>query len=465
MTLIFKKVSSAKIDRPSILYHQVTSTGMGAGGPRLCPPCGHIFPKIPVRFVMVSLILLATSIDYITRVNINIAIVTMVQSNSSHSSSQLSTCPITPESSTLVSAGDGQSSAIKVSHDVNYPGQQFDWSPTVQGIILGSFWYSYILMQIPSGRMAEEFGGKMIVAVSLIGSGVINLITPSVAPSVTMLVISRMALGFIQGGIFPSCYAMIGKWMPLRERSLGFAFMEIGATVGSVVATTSSGYLSEHGFAGGWPSVFYVSGTISILAFFLWSWYSQSDPTEYVGISESELKYIQANDLSNTTDDQNNTLYYNSGEHNLASTSTGAFTATPSSLFSSPSSPHPSNATASPSTSSSFSASVVPVDSSLHLTPRLDVKSVIINGTHGGSSNTCVSSYGIASNGSIRSTSGLSTKPSVPWRLIMTSPAVISILISKFSLGFSYSTLLSKLPSYLHDVLHIPPTQVPRKGF
>lgn len=199
MTLTLKK--EYKIDRPSIAYHQVATGKMG--GPRanaLCNVTGNICRNIPLRYLMVSLIILATAIDYITRVNINIAIVTMVSSNSSHSAIQRSTCPVKHvTSSSGVNSTDSESIDYS-QHEPKYPGQQFDWSPTVQGIILGSFWYSYILMQVPSGRMAEEFGGKTIVAISLIGSGVVNIITPLVAPSVTLLVLSRMALGFIQGG-------------------------------------------------------------------------------------------------------------------------------------------------------------------------------------------------------------------------------------------------------------------------
>ena len=203
MTLTLKK--QCKSDRPSIVYHQVTTTTTGKMGTNaLCDMCGKIYSNIPLRFTMVSLIILATSIDYITRVNINIAIVTMVSSNSSHSLVQRSTCPVRDDMSPLHSVNSVRSadSSPVYQRETRYPGQQFDWSPTVQGIILGSFWYSYILMQVPSGRMAEEFGGKSIVAISLIGSALINFITPLVAPSVTLLVMSRMALGFIQGGWF-----------------------------------------------------------------------------------------------------------------------------------------------------------------------------------------------------------------------------------------------------------------------
>lgn len=243
-------------------------------------------------------------------------------------------------------------------------------------------------MQVPSGRMAETFGGKAIVTFSLIGSGVINILTPLVASSTGLLVISRMVLGIIQGGIFPSCYAMIGKWFPLKERSLGFAFMEIGATIGSVLATTSAGYLSEHGFAGGWPSVFYVSGILSLASFFAWYWLTESTPGMYDGITSEELNYIQSG------------AEQTPGKHQSSDiTSTGA---------------QPSTSSLDESENKSAAASVSPAR--------------------------------------------------VPWVRIFTSAPVLAIITSKFCMGWCFFTLLTKLPAYLHDVLHVSPTQVSRNS-
>lgn len=82
--------------------------------------------------------------------------------------------------------------------------------------------------------------------------------------------------------------------MPQKERSLAFAFMDVGGTIGSIVAASMTGYLSEHGFAGGWPSSFYVSGIISLVTFFLWCLLTYSVPEEHPWISNDELAYIQS---------------------------------------------------------------------------------------------------------------------------------------------------------------------------
>lgn len=392
MNLFLKKLlKKTVIDRPTILYTKMTQTNITASsfssGMGFTMPSGSSKSKIPIRSIILSLIVMATAVDYITRVNINIAIVTMVKVNSSSSDVRGDVCPLSGYHAhrNLNSSSTSHSMA-----PANRDAERFDWSPTTQGVVLGSFWYTYMLMQVPSGRMAETFGGKAIVTFSLIGSGVINLVTPLVASSTGFLVMSRMILGIVQGGIFPSCYAMIGKWFPLKERSLGFAFMEIGATIGSVVATTSSGYLSEHGFAGGWPSVFYVSGLVSFAAFIAWYFLTESSPSKYQGITSEELNYIQSGEDQTECKD-------------LSSSRVSEV------------------ATVCTQPSASTSTSDQSIDRS---------QVALVNPAH------------------------------VPWVRILTSPPVLALITSKFCMGWCFFTLLTKLPAYLHDVLHVPPTQV-----
>lgn len=270
-----------------------------------------------------------------------------------------------PFEATIGNGGNSSSFTLIIhdeTHNVVNPNLTYDWSPRTQGIVLGSFWYSYMCMQVPSGRMAEEFGGKWIVAVSLIGSAVINFITPFVTGSMFVLLASRVVLGVLQGGIFPSCYALLYKWMPQRERSLALACMDVGATIGSIVAASLTGYLSEYGFAGGWPSSFYVSGLIAAVTFVIWLAYTQSVPEDHPSISNTELRHIQQ------------TRGTGKNLHGTISKKTQA--------------------------------------------------------------------------------------PPVPWRSILTSAPVLAVIASRFSLGWIFFTILSKLPAYLNDVLHVTPTEV-----
>lgn len=53
-----------------------------------------------------------------------------------------------------------------------------------------------------------------------------------------------------------------------------------------------SGVLSEYGFAGGWPSIFYVFGTVGTLWCIFFLMFVHEDPEKDPHIAEDEKKYI-----------------------------------------------------------------------------------------------------------------------------------------------------------------------------
>jgi hypothetical protein len=54
-----------------------------------------------------------------------------------------------------------------------------------------------------------------------------------------------------------------------------------------------SGYLIQGNVMGGWPSVFYIIGAVSIVWFVFWTVLVYDTPAEHPKISGSELYYIQ----------------------------------------------------------------------------------------------------------------------------------------------------------------------------
>ena len=67
----------------------------------------------------------------------------------------------------------------------------------------------------------------------------------------------------------------------------------IGCHIGSIISFTLSALLCRYGFDGGWPSVFYVFGTIGILWFFLWLFVGYSSPAFHPRISARERAHIE----------------------------------------------------------------------------------------------------------------------------------------------------------------------------
>ncbi|EDO46365.1 predicted protein [Nematostella vectensis] len=75
----------------------------------------------------------------------------------------------------------------------------FSWDQETRGIILGSFFYGYIVMLIPGGWLAERNGGKHFVGLGVLISSVLSLLTPLAARySYKMLIVLRILEGLAQ---------------------------------------------------------------------------------------------------------------------------------------------------------------------------------------------------------------------------------------------------------------------------
>ncbi len=57
----------------------------------------------------------------------------------------------------------------------------FDWDAQEQGIILGAFYYGFIVTPLPGGFLAERYGAKWVVFSSLLLASICSLLSPPAA--------------------------------------------------------------------------------------------------------------------------------------------------------------------------------------------------------------------------------------------------------------------------------------------
>lgn len=136
------------------------------------------------RHVQVVLIFLCLTITYAERVNMSVAIVAMTDKN---------TNPDFPE---------------------------YSWGEREKSLVLSSFFWGYVVTQIPGGQLAKKVGGKVMLLVAILLCSLLNLLTPKFAefgdwPAVAAL---RVVQGLCQGVIFPSTHTLLAKWAPPSER-------------------------------------------------------------------------------------------------------------------------------------------------------------------------------------------------------------------------------------------------------
>lgn len=58
---------------------------------------------------------------------------------------------------------------------------RYNWSKKDQSWILGGFFYGYLVTSLIGGALAERFGGRHVVGIALLASGILTGISPLIA--------------------------------------------------------------------------------------------------------------------------------------------------------------------------------------------------------------------------------------------------------------------------------------------
>ncbi|KAG8185457.1 hypothetical protein JTE90_022388 [Oedothorax gibbosus] len=249
---------------------------------------------LPARWVLTFLLFWAMCLEYSHRVCLSVTIVAMINhtaldqaSNNDSDLDSNDTCDV--QQGVNATAPDEEGDYL--------------WSPSIQGVVLGAYFYGYVCTQVIGGRMSEVVGGKWVIGLSILIGSLLTFITPIAADiGVVAIVIVRAIMGFVHGVCLPTAFAMFAQWAPPEERSTLIALCVIGDHVGTVVTMPLTGYLCEYGFAGGWPSVYYILGILGCVWFVFWVCLAHNRPTDHPRITSKEIDYIQKGHVQMTED-------------------------------------------------------------------------------------------------------------------------------------------------------------------
>ncbi|XP_057704747.1 sialin [Corythoichthys intestinalis] len=213
---------------------------------------------------------------YSLRVNLSVAMVDML--NTTHR----------PQHNHSSSVCPAHASPARPKH--NQTASVYDWDSETQGWILGSFFYGYIITQIPGGYLAGRWGPKWLMGLGILGTAVFTLLTPAAADlGASYLIAVRVLEGVGEGVTFPAMYSMWAAWAPPLERSRLLTISYIGAQIGTVVSLPLSGEIC---FYLDWTYVFYFFGAVGLLWFVLWTFLAFDSPSSHPWISQRERSYI-----------------------------------------------------------------------------------------------------------------------------------------------------------------------------
>jgi sugar phosphate permease len=181
--------------------------------------------------------------------------------------------------------------------------KELGYSSSDSGLILSSFFIGYIFSQLPGGHLAAKFGAKPIIGCSIFLSGLVSAATPAAArSSFSALIALRIALGLVQGALYPSIMTLWSVWAPPMERSKMCATALAGSVLGTLLSMPISSLLCTSAI--GWPLAFYFSGGFACLCAVLWAVVADSSPASSRWARAAEVTFIQRAIAAGSFDDQ-----------------------------------------------------------------------------------------------------------------------------------------------------------------
>mgnify|MGYP001334690732 FL=1 len=169
--------------------------------------------------------------------------------------------------------------------------EEFNWGLQTQGMILSSFAVGYILLQVIGGRLADRYGGKIILGIGVLVWSLFTILAPPAAAlGITLLIMTRILMGMGEAVTFPSFYSLYGKWIPLNERARAVGFANSAIPLGTAFALIISPIIIQQL---GWEWVFYIFGVMGFIWYAFWHRMVTSDPRTHPKITAEELSHIQ----------------------------------------------------------------------------------------------------------------------------------------------------------------------------
>ena len=144
--------------------------------------------------------------------------------------------------------------------------EQLKWTNEQFGYINSAFQGAYGIGLLAFGWFADQYGTKIGYAVSIIGWS-LSAIAHAAVGSVVGFINVRLALGFSEGGNFPTAVKVIAFWFAEDERAFATSIFNSGANVGPIIAPALVPVIAARW---GWQWAFILAGAAGLVWLLFW---------------------------------------------------------------------------------------------------------------------------------------------------------------------------------------------------
>lgn len=154
--------------------------------------------------------------------------------------------------------------------------KEFNLTGTLLGVLGSAYFYTYGLMQLPSGLLADSWGPRKTVA-SFFLLAAAGSILMGLAPNLGMAILGRVLVGIGVSTLFVCNFKLLSEWFEPR----GFVIMGgIFMATGGIGAIFSSALLAWFSNLIGWRMTFVATGMITLIIATLIYGFVRNNPQE-----------------------------------------------------------------------------------------------------------------------------------------------------------------------------------------
>uniref|UniRef100_A0A8C9XXL8 Solute carrier family 17 member 6 n=1 Tax=Sander lucioperca TaxID=283035 RepID=A0A8C9XXL8_SANLU len=171
---------------------------------------------------------------------------------------------------------------------------KFNWGPETVGMIHGSFFWGYIVTQIPGGYISSRLAANRVFGAAIVLTSILNMFIPSAARThYGCVIFVRILQGLVEGVTYPACHGIWSKWAPPLERSRLATISFCEFKIQFCGSEQRLGAQHQFAMTGMFISLMICSGCFGIFWYMFWVLVSYESPAEHPTITDEERRYIE----------------------------------------------------------------------------------------------------------------------------------------------------------------------------
>jgi nitrate/nitrite transporter NarK len=159
-------------------------------------------------------------------------------------------------------------------------------SYTESGALMSAYFFGYTVGQIPWGLMADRFGSRRVMSVSVLGVSAATVLF-GFGADFTGLAVSRFFAGLLGAGVFVPAVRLIAGWYEAKERGTALGILNVGGSIGLIIVTWASPLIA---LAYGWRISIMLLGAAGVASSAL-VWFTLKDGSTGTGVKRDSIVY------------------------------------------------------------------------------------------------------------------------------------------------------------------------------